>query len=436
MTRSRTRATLACAAAAATFAGAVAAGGPAYAETGSFYQYTGSTPLSQIPDGTVLNTRTVRYHVAGIPTPVRAVQLLYRSTDARGDAVANVTSVLEPLISNGKAVSYQSFYDSLNPADSPSRAIAGDASLGGLMNDAETLFIAPLLTQGYTVVVADTEGQNADFAAGPEYGRLTLDSMRAASSSKATGLNADTRFGMIGYSGGAIATDWAAALAPKYAPDINARLVGYTEGGLLVDPIHNLRYVGGSLEWAGITPMAVAGVARAYGISFDQYLNSYGRQVMAKMQNASIDDVLYQYPFLTWKQLVKPQYANPTSIPAMVTTVNRLNLGSRPSPTIPGFIAQGTGGYLDGTAGNKPGIGPGDGVMIAGDVRTLARQYCAAGVPVKYTQYNLLTHELTAAAWAPSALGWLNGRFAGTAAPSSCGSIAPGNSLAPATITP
>lgn len=34
----------------------------------------------------------------------------------------------------------------------------------------------PLLALGYTVVIPDTEGPNADFAAGPEYGMMTLDS--------------------------------------------------------------------------------------------------------------------------------------------------------------------------------------------------------------------------------------------------------------------
>ncbi len=434
----RTRTAAATIAAAATFAGTLVATSPAaHADTSdAFYSYTGTTPLSSYDPGTVLKTRTLSYHVAGIPTPVKAVQLLYRSTDAQGHAVANVTSVLEPLVGNGKAVAYQSFYDSLDPADSPSRAIAGDVTLGGLINDAEGLFIAPLLAQGYSVVVADTEGQHADFAAGPEYGKLTLDSMRAVSTSPATGLNPSTTFGMIGYSGGAIATNWAAALAPSYAPDVNKRLVGYAEGGLLVDPIHNLDYVSGSIGWAGIAPMAVAGVARAYDIDFGPYLNAYGKKIMAKMQNASIINVMYQYPGLTWKKMVKPQYAEPTSIPAFVKTVNKLNLGSRPTPTIPGFIGQGAAGYLEGTSGSTPGIGAGDGVMIAGDVRSLARQYCKTGsAPVKYTQYNVTSHIGTAALWAPTALGYLNDRFAGKTAPSDCGHIKPGNPLTPATVT-
>jgi hypothetical protein len=405
----------------------------------SFYSYSGSAPLSSFTPGTVLNTRTLQYHVIGIPTPVTVTQLLYRTTDAQGRPSAGVTSVIRSLTGDGsKAVSYQSFYDSLNPADAPSRAIAGDVSLGGVIADAEALFIAPLLAQGYNVVIPDTEGQTADFAAGPEYGTTTLDSIRAATSgAAATGMDSHTRFALEGYSGGAIATGWAAALAPGYAPDVNRNLVGFAEGGLLVDPAHNLKYVGGSLAWSGVIPMAVIGVARSFDIDFSQYLNSYGQQVFNQLQQGSIVNALGQYPGLTWQKMAKPQYSNPDSVPAFVKAVNEINLGSAPTPTVPGYIAQGDGGFLEGTFSDPAGIGTGDGVMVAGDVRALARQYCATGDgSIKYDQFDLLSHTGTAAAWAPLALGWLDDRFAGQAAPSDCGWIAAGNSLAPEKTVP
>ncbi|MCM1969752.1 lipase family protein [Streptomyces sp. G1] len=402
-----------------------------------FYTYDGSTPLSSYAPGTVLKTRTLQYHVVGIPTPVKAIQLLFRTVDAQGRPSAGVTSVVRSLTGDGsRAVSYQSFYDSLNPADSPSRAIAGDVSLGGLIANGESLLLVPLLLSGYDVIIPDTEGQSADFAAGPEYGTTTLDSIRAASRSPETGLNSATRIGLAGYSGGAIATHWAAALAPGYAPDVDRRLVGYAEGGLLVAPAHNLKYVSGSTIWAGVAPMAVLGAARSYDIDFAPYLNSYGAQVFKELERGSIINALGQYPGLTWKKMVKPQYANPNSVPAFVEAVNKLNLGSAPTPSAPGFIVQGDGGVLEGTFSNLPGIGRGDGVMVAGDVRALARQYCDKGnTSLKYTQYDLLSHVGAAVPWAPSALGWLNDRFAGKAAPSDCGRIPAGNSLAPEVAT-
>ncbi|NUP51850.1 MAG: triacylglycerol lipase [Catenulispora sp.] len=421
-----------------TAAGVATATAPAAVASDSFYSYSGSAPLSSFAPGTVLKTRTLQYHVVGIPTPLTAIQLLYRTTDAQGRPSANVTSVLRSLTGDsGRAVSYQSFYDSLNPEDSPSRSIAGDVSLGGAIANAETLFIAPLLLQGYNVVIPDTEGQTADFAAGPEYATDTLDAIRAATHSSATGMTADTKVGLLGYSGGAIATGWAAALAPSYAPDVDRNLVGFAEGGLLVDPAHNLKFVDGSLVWSGVIPMAIIGVARSYDIDFSKYMTSYGIQVYNQLQKGSIVNALGQYPGLTWKKMAKPQYANPDSVPEFVNAVNQINLGSYATPTIPGYIAQGDAGYLEGTFNDPPGIGTGDGVMVAGDVRALARQYCATGDgSIKYDQYDLLSHLGTAVPWAPLGIAWLNDRFAGRTAPSDCGHIAAGNSLTPESPVP
>ncbi|WP_211357395.1 lipase family protein [Nocardioides rubriscoriae] len=295
---------------------------------------------------------------------------------------------------------------------------------------AELGLVAPFLLEGYSVVVADTQGRTADFAAGPEYGRTTLDSLRAALRSPAAGIAPRPDIALLGYSGGAIATGWAAALAPSYAPGINRLVVGAAEGGVLVAPDNNLGYVSGSQVWAGVLAMALIGAGRAFELDLDPYLNAYGKRLFARLDQASITTVLGAYPGLTWQKIAKPRYRDPESVGVYAEAVNKLNLGQRPSPTVPMFIGQGTGGEVEGTPGTKPGIGAGDGVMIAGDVRSLARRYCRAGTRVRYQQYPL-SHFTTVSLWLPDAIAWVEQRFAGPAAPSSCGSIAQGNSLAP-----
>jgi hypothetical protein len=400
-----------------------------------FYRYDGSTPLDQLAPGTVLKTRTESLHVVGIPTPIKAVQLLYRSTGQRGQATSNVTSVLLPPLRIGapKVVSYQSFYDSLNPDDEPSYTISGGGlSIGGAIPQLESGLVTPLLLAGYTIAIPDTEGQAADFAAGPEYGYNTIDGLRAAYKSPAAGLTSSTKAGLIGYSGGAIATEWAAELAPSYAPDVNRNLVGAAMGGVLVDPAHNLHYVDGSSVWAGVMPMAIVGVARAFAIDLKPYLNAKGLEIYNKLEKATISQVLGAYPGLTWAQMAKPEYATPESVPEYVHAANQLIMGTAAgTPTTPLFIGQGAGGETEGTPGDKPGIGPGDGVMIAGDVRSLARQYCAAGTKVQYTQYDALSHIGTAVPWLATAVPWLTTRFTGLPATQNCAAIAPGNPLDP-----
>jgi hypothetical protein len=385
-------------------------------EQDPFYKYEGSTKLKRIAPGTVLKTRSVSFSVVGIPLPVTAVQLLYRSTSELGKPTVNVTSVLLPpaKAASPTVVSYQSFYDSLSTEDDPSYAISGGVSMGGEIPQVESVLIAPALLAGETVVVPDTEGEEADFSAGPVYGYNTLDSLRAALSSPATGLASGTKIGLAGYSGGAIATEWAAQLAPTYAPEINSDIVGAAMGGVLVDPAHNLKYVEGSSTWASIIPMSLVGLSRAFHLDLTPYLTEYGQELMNEDQHDSITNE-EQTPGLTWSQLAKPQYPTPETIPVFVRTANKLIVGRTGTPTVPLLIGQGNGG----------------GVMIAGDVRTLAREWCSRGVAVKYTEYQHLGHIEGAGPWLPEAAAWLTERFAGLAAPQDCAEIAPGNALTP-----
>jgi hypothetical protein len=441
---SRNRHVRALCALAATVAIALVGTGSASAASASdpFYQYTGSTPLASIAPGNVLKTRTVPYHILGFATPLKATQLLYRATDAQGQPTVNVTSVIQPAcllcLNREKVISYQSFYDSLNPNDQPSVQIAGGLSLTGVIPQIETALFVPFLAKGYSVITSDTQGQKANFAAGPEYGTNTLDSIRAAMRSSSVKLSSNAKVAMIGYSGGAIATEWAAELAPTYAPDLNKNLIGAAFGGVLVHPAHNLPYVEGSSIWAGVAPMALIGIARAYGIDLSPYVNADGAALLAKLDKASIINVLGQYPGLKWSDFVKPEYARPESILDYVTNANKLIMGTGGTPKIPMFIGQGTGGELEGTPGDKPGIGKGDGVMIAGDVRSLARKYCSKGVKVKYNQYSG-SHVTSALVWLPQAIDWTFDRFSWLGPytiPQNCSSIAPGNSLAPIVYTP
>jgi len=417
---------------AAAFASAAHAAVPT-PEEDPFYTYTGKTPLAKLARGKVLKTRTLTWHVAGLALPVNVVQLLYRSTGAVGQPTVNVTSVLQPpgRASAANVVAYQSFYDSLNSDDEPSYSISGGTTLGGAIPDFESGLFATELLAGNAIVISDTEGESADFAAGPEYGMNTLDSLRAALASPATGIPTTAKVAMIGYSGGAIATEWAAELAKTYARPLTKRLVGASFGGVLAEPAHNLHYVDGSLVWAGVIPMAVIGVSRAYHIDLTPYLSEYGLKLYDELQKASISEVLGHYPGLTWAELAKPEYATPESVPAYVETVNKLIMGTGGTPTIPVLIAQGAGGELEGTSGSKEGIGPGDGVMIAGDVRTLAREYCERHVTVQYGEYAPFAHIETAAPWIGTTVPWLSERFEGKAAPQDCAQIAPGNPLTP-----
>ena len=332
----------------------------------------------------MLKTRTLSYHVAGISLPVQVVQLLYRSAGALGQPTANVTSVLEPPVPPRlppvRSPTSPSTTRSTRPTNRPFRSPA-DVTLGGLITDAESVVIAPLLLQGYTVIVPDTEGQTGRLLqrAGVR-DRTRSTRSRAATSSPLTGLSTSTPVGMFGYSGGAIATDWAAQLAPAYAPDVNRQLVGAAEGGVLVDPAHNLNYVSGSLHLGGRHPHG----HHRYRPGFPHRPHALPEQLRAPALQQAAAGLDHQRPGRVSGAHVRPaRQAADTRTRRASPSWSRSRTSSTPgclaSPTIPMFIGQGADGILEGTPGNKPGIGPGDGVMIAGDVRTLARDFCASG---------------------------------------------------------
>ena len=166
-------------------------------------------------------------------------------------------------------------------------------------------------------------------------------------------------------------------------------------------------------------------------VDLTPYLNDYGITLNTRLQDASIVNVLAQYPGLTWASMAKPEYQTPEQIPVFVVLANDLIMGTGGTPSVPLLIRQGAGGELEGTLGNKPGIGRGDGVMIAGDVRTLARDYCSRAVTVQYNQSDALSHVGTVAVWVPETLLWVNDRFARRTPPQNCAQIPVGNSLAP-----
>jgi hypothetical protein len=382
-----------------------------------FYTYTGSTPLSQIAPGTVLNERSVSLSIEGLTVPVSTEQILYRTTGELGQPTVTVTTIIQPLLSltGTKIVAYQTAYDALGSECDPSYTLQG-GNPGDSTAQEEEAAIAAYVVAGFTVTVPDYEGTNLDWGAGQESGYGTLDAIRATESY--LGVSSSTEVGMVGYSGGSIATEWASELAPGYAPELN--IIGAAAGGVPVDFAHNLSYINGSDDWSGVIPAVLVSLGRAFGVDITPYLSSYGEQVTSQVSGECIASFASSYPGLTVQQLLLPQYSNPFDVPVLVSILNHLIMGtSGGTPTEPLLFGVGDS---DGT---------GDGIMIDGDVEALAHEYCQRGVPVTFSVYAGLPHSDAAVPFEAQALTFLEGQFNGLAAPDGCSSIGVGNSLAP-----
>jgi hypothetical protein len=202
-----------------------------------------------------------------------AYNILYRTTDSLDQPSWAVTTVLAPkrpyvttnnhkfqCTSRGTALlSYQIAYDSASVDASPSYLVYNPAEKSTLVD------IAAALDRGWFVNVPDYEGPLAAFGAGVQSGHATLDSVRAvlelAGEKPHIGLSQEARYALWGYSGGAIASEWAAELQARYAMDLD--FAGVAIGGLTVNATTVLDQVTGT-PFAGDIVSGLLGITAEF----------------------------------------------------------------------------------------------------------------------------------------------------------------------------
>ena len=407
-------------------AGAAAPADPSH---DPFYSYSG--PLTSIAPGTALRTRTVTVAWAGLPTPISATQILYRTNDQMGEPAVTVTTVLQPAPAAPgvptRILAYSIFYDGLGSTCDPSYNLqvaslenlsqveAGNTQSG---NDTqvEEGFMTPYLAAGDTIVISDYEGENFAWGAGQVSAYQTLDGIRAAESFLKLSRR-HTPVAMLGYSGGSIPTQWADEMAPSYAPELD--LVGAAAGGVPVDFGDELPYLNGSPSWAGVMPGVLVGVARGMHVDLMPYLSPYGQRLAQTVSTECANSFESSYPGLTIQQLFGPDYQNPLANPTFASVINQLIMGSDGTPKAPLFLGVGN---ADGT---------GDGVIMAAEVAGLANHYCQRGAPVQFDEYQQMDHLKAGGPFEAHAFALIQAWLAGATPPSGCSSISGGSSLSP-----
>ena len=198
-------------------------------------------------------------------------QVLYRTTDANTQPSWAVTTVLLPHVASNTAsanrsalVSYQIPYDSADVDASPSYALH--------FNGTDISEIQGALGLGWYVSVPDYEGPLASFAAGLQSGYATLDSVRVLLSLELEplGLSRNPIYALWGYSGGALASEWAAELQAQYAPELN--FVGAALGGLPVNASSTLDAVNEG-PFVGLIPSATLGMTNQFPSAYNYLLS-------------------------------------------------------------------------------------------------------------------------------------------------------------------
>ncbi|KAH8897402.1 trichothecene C-15 esterase [Thozetella sp. PMI_491] len=214
--------------------------------------YTAPDGFELRETGTVLRTRRAPGNVTSIIGNCSAAyNILYRTTDTNDQPSWAVTTLLLPnstvdAYSGAPLLSYQVAYDTAAIDGSPSYIINIDpATFSSLGIPADTDFIAETLANSWYVTIPDYEGPLGSFGEGPQAAHAVLDGVKASSTAlrEIAGV-LTTKPALWGYSGGAIASGWAAELQSSYAPDLE--IAGVAAGGLAVNFTDSLANINGS----------------------------------------------------------------------------------------------------------------------------------------------------------------------------------------------
>ncbi|MEI7546180.1 MAG: lipase family protein [Mycobacteriaceae bacterium] len=350
--------------------------------------------------GTVLRSREVELGFLGlIPQRVTATQLLYRTSDRHGSPEATVTTVLVPAGHSPNqprhVVSYQCAIDAISSRCFPSYAMRRRSRALGSLAQLEYLLVAAALAEGWVVSVPDHEGRDGIWGAPVEPGYRVLDGLRATLNFERFGLAPDSKVGLWGYSGGGLASAWAAEVHADYAPELN--IVGAVLGSPVGDLGNTFRRLNGSYM-AALPAMVVSALAKTFpdlDRVLTEHATEHGRTKLGAVQRMTTIEAIVRLFRTDMDDWVHPPLDEVLDLPAVQDVFDAIRLGGT-APGLPLLIVQAVHDSLIGVE----------------DIDTLADRYSQGGAQVTYHRDMFSEHMLLHPMSAPMALRWLTDRFA------------------------
>lgn len=362
--------------------------------------YTPPDPLPAGRPGDVIRHRPAKINVLGLPVPVRAEQVLYRSTTINGAPTAVSGIMLAPLTpwpsGPRPLVGYAVGAHGMGDQCAPSYLLRV-----GVENEVNP--IGQALLRNWAVVLTDYPGVGTPglppTAIGKAAGYALLDAVRAGLRLGEFDVTADSPAALWGYSQGGQATAFAAELQPRYAPEL--RLVGAAAGGVPADVTAVVKRVDGTL-WFAVALLGLAGHRIAYpDLPFDSLLNSAGKKAFAEMEQGCSIELATKFAFHRIDEYtVKP---GAISDPALVARFAE-NRPGQATPGIPMFLYHAKYDQII-----PPALGS-----------DLKAAYCARGVVLQFKTIPVSEHLVGLVTGAVPSVAWLADRFAGKPAPTSC----------------
>ncbi|MTE17014.1 lipase family protein [Nocardia aurantiaca] len=326
----------------------------------------------------------------------------FRSTNSEGGPIAAVTTVLTPLEHqpDGPLLSYQHIINGLGAECAVSRVLyTNDPNL----QVREAVALNAALRRGWSVALPDHLGPNSAYGAARLGGQITLDGIRAVKRMPELALS-HSRVAMVGYSGGGMATAWAAALAPRYAPELD--IAGAAMGGVPMNLVKMVNALGLQPHPAfGLAMAAAIGLEREYPdrLPVSTQMNGAGLAMRNAMANGCTNEIM--------------AIGAGHSVREFAASTSMID-----DPTVMSVLRENSLELYDGVP-NMPVFewhSPNDPLVPVDAIVNTDRRYCAAGVRLDMDINPAPEHLSAAVLGMPDALAWIDARLDGEPAPSNC----------------
>jgi alpha-beta hydrolase superfamily lysophospholipase len=266
----------------------------------------------------------------------------------------------------------------------------------GAVAQFEFLLIAAAVAEGWAVSVPDHEGRAGMWGAPYEPGYHVLDGVRAALNTERLGLSPSAPVGLWGYSGGGLASAWAAEMSGSYAPELN--VVGAVLGSPVGDLGHTFRRLNGTVM-SGLPALVVAALADIYpelNKIVQKHATPEGKDLLKRLHDMTTAEAVIRMVKKDMDDMLDVPLEQVLNTPEVKHVFDDIKLGAA-VPTPPVLIVQAVFDQL----------------ISVGDIDELAETYSAGGADVTYHRDMFSEHLMLHPLSAPMTLRWLTDRFNG-----------------------
>jgi acetyl esterase/lipase len=328
-----------------------------------------------------------------------AFRILYRSTNPRGQPIPVSGAIFIPTgpapAGGRNIIAWAHPTSGVVPPCAPSLM----PDVGGMMWDLDAM-----IGQGYIVVATDYPGLGTagihPYLIGESEARAVVDSVRAARDMPNSG--ATNRFAVWGHSQGGHAALYTGEVAARYAPDLT--LVGVAAAAPATYLVELFDADAATAQ--DLVAMSVLSWTSLENVPLTQVVEPAAMSAFEQTARDCIESVAeFEAIEKAESPLTREKYlkVNPAKAEPWEGIMQHNSPGQAPAGA-PVFIAQGT---ADTTV--NPAI-----------TKRFGEALCAQGVRVSFVELPGVTHTFAARDSANAALNWMNDRFRGEPAPSSC----------------